>query len=50
MECIGNQANNQVVLGDGGVKGLVVGDIKRDGGSELDALGELLGSLGGSAS
>lgn len=50
MECVGDQADDQVVLGDGGVEGLVVSDIKRDRVGELDALGELLSSFYGSAS
>lgn len=37
-----DQANDQVVLGDGSIEGLFVVDIEGDGRGKVDALGELL--------
>lgn len=42
---VGDQADDEVVLGDLGVEGRVVAGIERDGGGALDAVGELLGRL-----
>lgn len=42
---VGDQADDEVVLGDLGVEGRVVAGIERDGGGALDAIGELLGRL-----
>lgn len=49
VEGVGDQADDEVVLGDLGVEGLVVGNIERDGSGILDAGGESLGGLEGSA-
>ena len=37
VEGVGDQADDEVVLGDLGVEGIIVGDIERDGGGSLDA-------------
>ena len=42
---VGDQADDEVMLGDLGVEGRVVAGIERDGGGALDAVGELLGRL-----
>lgn len=43
VEGIGDQADDEVMLGNLGVEGLFVGHIERDGVRVLDALRELLG-------
>lgn len=48
MEGIGNQADNQVVLGDFSIKSFVVGDVERDRCSEFVVARQLLGRLEGS--
>ena len=50
MEGIGDQADDEVVLGELCVEGLVVGDIERDGRGSLDTGRESLGGLQSSAS
>ena len=42
VEGVGDQADDEIVLGNLSIESLVVGDIERDGGGVLDALGELL--------
>lgn len=49
VESVGDQADDEVVLGHLGVQRLVVGHIERDGVRVLDALGELLGRGQGAA-
>lgn len=49
VEGVGDQADDQVVLGHLGVQRLVVGHVERDGMRVLDALGELLGRGQGAA-
>lgn len=49
MEGVWDQGDDEVVLGDGGVKGLCVVDIEGGGLGVLDAGGELLGGLEGPA-
>jgi hypothetical protein len=49
VEGIGNQADDEVVLRELSVQGLVVGDIERDRGGILDAGRERLGGLEGPA-
>jgi len=50
VEGIGDQADDQVVLGDLGVQGTVVGDIEGDGGGILDTSRERFRVLESSAS
>lgn len=50
VESVGDQADDEVVLGDFGVKGLVVVDIEGNSLGELDAVSEGLGGLDVSAS
>lgn len=50
VESVRDQADDEVVLGDLSVKGLVVVDIEGDSLGELDAIGESLGALNVSAS
>lgn len=47
--CVGDQANDQVVLGNGSIESLFVVDVEGDGSGKLDALGELLGTFESSA-
>lgn len=42
VERVRDQADDDVVLGNGGIEGLFVVDVERDGRGQLDALGELL--------
>lgn len=50
VESVGDQADDQIVLGDLGVESGIVGDIERDGGGVLNTGGQLLGRLESSAS
>lgn len=45
MPGVGDQADDEVVLGDLGIEGRVVARVERDGGGALDAVGERLGRL-----
>ncbi len=45
VEGVGDQADDQVVLRELGVQGLVVGNVKRDGGGILDTGRERLGGF-----
>ena len=47
VEGVGDERDDQVVLGYLGVEGLAIIDIQRDGIGVLDALRELLGALQG---
>lgn len=49
MESVWDEGNDQVVFADSGVQSLLVGDIEGDWGSVLDAFGELLCALKGTA-
>lgn len=39
---VGDQADDQVVLGDGSIESLFIVDVEGDGRGKVDALGELL--------
>jgi hypothetical protein len=45
MESVRDQTDDQVVLGNGLIEGLVVRDVERGGGCVLDALCELFGGF-----
>jgi hypothetical protein len=45
VERVGDQANDQIVLGDLGVQGLRIGNIERDGSGILDAARKSFGGL-----
>jgi hypothetical protein len=45
-----DQGNDWLVLGDLGIKGLLVGDVEGNGSCELDTFCQLLGTLESSAS
>lgn len=49
VEGVGDQADDEVVLGHLGVEGGVVVNVERDGGRVLHARGQLLGRLEGAA-
>ena len=49
VESVRDQADDKVMLGNFGIEGLLVTDVERDRGREVDALGELLGGPEGSA-
>lgn len=50
VEGVGDQADDEVVLGNLSVESLVIVDVEGDGGGALDASGEGLGGLEGAAS
>lgn len=50
VEGVGDQADDEIMLGDLGVESLVVGDIERDGSSVLGTGRERFGRLESSAS
>lgn len=45
MECVWDQTNDEVVLCDLSVEGLVIGDIEGDWAGELDTFAELPGRV-----
>lgn len=49
MVGVGDEADDDVVLGNGGIEGLVVVDVEGDGRGQLDAGRELLCAFEGSA-
>lgn len=49
VEGVGNQADNEVMLGELSIQSLFVGHIERDGGGILDAGGQGPGGLQGPA-
>ena len=50
VESVRDQADDKVMLNNFGIEGLLVVDVERDRGREVDTLGESLSSSGGSAS